>query len=152
MKIETGENNPILRKKSQPIEPACRQGRKIDERILDLIKDMRKIMLKLDGVGLAACQIGKNIRLFVVNPDLSKKWVFINPEILKISKKTDIAEEGCLSLPGIFLPIKRARSLKIKALDENGKEFELKAKELLARVIQHETEHLDGILIVDKHD
>ena len=61
-------------------------------------------------------------------------------------------EEGCLSLPGLFLPIKRVTSLKIKALDENGKEFKLKAKGLLARVIQHENDHLNGILITDKYE
>lgn len=150
MKIQTGQNNPILRKKSQTIEPACRRGGKIDGEIQVLAKEMLKIMIKNNGVGLSACQVGKNIRMFVVPKELSKKWVFINPEIIKLSKKTEIMEEGCLSLPGIFLKIKRAKSLKIKALDENGKEFKLKAKDLLARVIQHENDHLDGILITDK--
>jgi len=108
-------------------------------------------MLKLDGVGLAAPQIGKNIQLFVVNPKLSKKYIFINPEISKISKKTKTIEEGCLSMPGVYKKIPRAKSLKIKAIDETGKEFELKAKDLLARVIQHEIDHLNGILIIDKN-
>ncbi|PJE57652.1 MAG: peptide deformylase [Candidatus Portnoybacteria bacterium CG10_big_fil_rev_8_21_14_0_10_38_18] len=140
--IEKGENNPILRQKSQPIA-------EIDESILNLIKDMIETMFKLDGVGLAACQVGKNIQLFVVNPKLSKKYIFINPEIIKISKKTEAMEEGCLSLPNVFIKIKRARSLKIKAIDENGKQFKLKAKDMLARVIQHEIDHLNGKLIVD---
>ena len=142
LKIETGQNNPILREKSQTIE-------KIDENILNLAKDMIETMTKKDGVGLAAPQIGKNIRLFVVHPTLSKKTVFINPEISKISKQTDVTEEGCLSLPGIFIKKERAKSLKIMATDENGKEFKLKAKNLLARVIQHEIDHLNGILIID---
>lgn len=145
MKIETGQNNPILRKKSQPIK-------KITADILDLAKGMIEIMNKNDGIGLSACQVGKNIRMFVILSELSSdKKVFINPEIIKISKKTEILEEGCLSLPGITLLIKRAKSLKIKALDENNKQFKLKAKDLLARVIQHEIDHLNGILITDKN-
>jgi len=142
LKIETGQNNPILRQKTQKIE-------KIDEDILNLIKEMTETMVKVDGIGLAANQVDKSIRLFVINPDLSKKTVFINPEIIKISKKSEIQEEGCLSLPEVFLSIKRAKSLKIKAIDENSKKFKLKAKGLLARAIQHEIDHLNGILICD---
>lgn len=150
LKIQKGKNNPILRKKSQPIEPALtRRGRKIDEDILKLAQDMIETMYKVDGVGLSACQIGKNIRMFVLPKELCEKQVFINPEIIKMSKKTNTIDEGCLSLPGLFLRTKRADSLKIKALDENGKSFKLKVKDLLARVIQHELDHLNGILIVD---
>ena len=143
LKIETGQNNLILRKKSQPVE-------KLDGEVLELVKGMIETMNKNNGVGLSACQVGKNIRLFIINPELSKKCVFINPEIIKISKKTEIIEEGCLSLPDVFVKKERAKSLKIKALDENGKEFKLKAKDILARTIQHEMNHLDGILITDK--
>jgi len=143
LEIQKGENNSILRKKSQSIK-------KIDEEIKVLTKDMLKIMNKNNGIGLSACQVGKNIRLFVVPKELSKKYVFINPKVITISKKLDVMEEGCLSLPGLFLPIKRATSLKIKALDENNKKFKLKATDLLARVIQHEIDHLNGILITDK--
>ncbi len=143
LKIEIGQNNPVLRTISQPIE-------NVKNDILNLAKDMVETILKIDGVGLAAPQIGKNIRLFVVNPNLSKKAVFINPEILKTSKKTEVLEEGCLSLPGIFISKKRAKSLKIKATDKTGKEFKIKAKDILARAIQHEIDHLNGILIIDK--
>jgi len=142
LKIETGQNNPILRQKTQKIE-------KIDGEILNFIQSMIKTMIQDNGIGLAANQTGKSMRLFVINPDLSKKTVFINPEITKISKKSEIQEEGCLSLAGIFLPIKRAKSIKIKAIDENNEQFKLKAKGLLARAIQHELDHLDGILICD---
>jgi len=143
MKIQTGKNNPILRKKSLPVE-------EVNNNIRKLAKEMIRIMIKNNGIGLSACQVGKNIRMFVVHPELSKKQVYINPKIIKISKRTDIMEEGCLSLPGVFIPIKRAKSLKIKAVDEDGKEFTMKAKGLLARVIQHENDHLNGILITDK--
>jgi len=148
LKIQKGRNNPILRKKSLEIKRDFQRG------TLDiphkLAEDMLEIMIKNDGIGLSACQVGKNIRLFVVPREMSEHWVFINPKIIKVSRKTDVAEEGCLSLPGIFVPVKRVKSLKIKALDEKGEEFKLKAKGLLARVIQHEYDHLDGILIIDK--
>jgi len=144
LKIETGQNNPILREKSQTIE-------KIDGSVLQLTKDMIETMYKSNGVGLTACQVGKNIRMFVIAKELSKKQIFINPEIIRISTKTNTVEEGCLSLPGIFSQIKRPASLKIKAIDENGKKFKLKAKNLLARAIQHEIDHLNGILVVDKN-
>ncbi len=142
LQIQKGENNPILRQKSTPIK-------NITEEILNLINDMTETMKKVDGVGLAAPQVGKNIQLFVVNPKLSKKYIFINPEISKMSKKTKTIEEGCLSMPGVYKKIPRAKSLKTKAIDENGKEFELKVKDLFARVIQHEIDHLNGILIID---
>ena len=140
--IEKGENNEILRKKSLPIES-------VDEKVLNLAKDMIETMIKNNGVGLAACQIGTNIRMFVINKDLAKKQTFINPEIIKLSKKTETCDEGCLSFPDLFKKIPRAKSLKIKAIDENGKKFKLKARRLCARAIQHEMEHLDGILLVD---
>lgn len=142
LKILTGKNNPVLRKKSESVK-------KINEEILELIKNMNETIIKDNGAGLSACQVGKNIRIFVVNADFSKKRVFINPEIIKLSKKTEIVEEGCLSLPDSFVLVQRAKSLKIKAFDENGKEFKLKAKDILARIIQHENDHLNGILICD---
>lgn len=145
LKIETGQNNPILREKSQTIE-------KIDEEIKILAKDMIETIIRKNGIGLSACQVGKNIRMFVIAKELSKKQIFINPEIIRISTKTNAVEEGCLSLPGIFSRIKRPVSLKIKAIDENGKKFKLKAKNLLARTIQHEIDHLNGILIIDKYE
>jgi len=134
LKIETGKNNPILSNGD----------------VQKLAEDMLEIMEKNNGIGLSACQIGKNVQLFVIPKNLSTYWTFINPEITKLSKKTQTIEEGCLSLPNVFIPVKRAKSLKIKALNENNKQFKIKAKGLLARVIQHENDHLHGILITDK--
>jgi peptide deformylase len=145
LKIEIGQNNPILRKKSLEIK-------EINSDIQKLANDMIETMNKNNGVGLATNQIGKNIRIFVIAKEVSKKQVFINPEIIKISNKTEKSEEGCLSLPNVFLKIKRAKSLKIKAIDERGKEFKLKAKGLLAHAIQHELDHLNGVLILDKNE
>lgn len=150
LEIQKGENNPILRKKTQPTP--TRRGGKIDETILKLAQDMIETMEKNDGIGLAANQIGRSIRMFVLPKELFKKQIFINPEIIKTSKGTETIEEGCLSVPGVVLPIKRVKSIKIKALDENNKQFKLKAKGIPARVLQHEIDHLDGILITDKHE
>lgn len=123
----------------------------VDDRILDLAKDMIETMIRNNGLGLAACQVGINARMFVISKDLSKKQIFINPEIIKLSNKAEVCDEGCLSFPGLFKKIPRAKSLKIKAIDEKNKEFIIRAKGLCARAIQHEMEHLDGILIVDKN-
>lgn len=149
MIIEKGKNNKILHKKSLKIK-------EVNNDIKKLAKDMIETMTKNDGTGLAAPQVGKNIRIFVIPKELSpacrrgkKKQVFINPEIIKTSKKIEEMEEGCLSLPNTFITIKRAKSIKMNALDENNKEFSLKANGLLARVIQHENDHLNGILITD---
>jgi len=142
LNLQTGKDNQILRKKSQPIT-------EINQEILSLIKDMQETMKKDNGIGLSACQIGKDLRLFVIDNNYTHKCVFINPEIIKLSKRTEMVEEGCLSLPGMFVPVKRSLSLKIKAMNESGKEFKIKAKDILARAIQHEYDHLNGILICD---
>jgi len=140
--IEKGENNKILRQKSAPVEI-------INADILALAKDMIETMIKNNGVGLAAAQVGKNIRMFVINREFSPKQIFINSEIVKMSRKTETIEEGCLSFPGLYKKIPRAKVVKITAIDENGKRFKLKAKGILARIIQHEMDHLNGILIID---
>jgi peptide deformylase len=153
LEIQKGENNPILRKKSLPIKSALiRQGREINDYVRKTAKNMIKTMKKNKGVGLSACQVGKNIRMFVVAKEICDKQIFVNPEIIKISKNNDVIQEGCLSVPRSIVPIKRALSLKIKALDENNEPFKLKAEGLLARVIQHEMDHLNGILITDHHE
>lgn len=132
----------VLRKKSKVVE-------KIDNRTLTLIEDMIDTMYEADGVGLAAPQVGILKRLFVIDIyDGEGPRVFINPEILeKSGEQTD--EEGCLSLPGRHKPVKRANKIKIKALDVNGNEFVLNAEEFLARAIQHEYDHLEGVLFID---
>jgi len=110
---------------------------------------MIQIMLGHDGVGLAAPQIGRNIRLIVVRY-LDGDLVLINPKICKKSWLKEWDEEGCLSVPGIVGDVKRCKKITIKFLDENGKLRQLTGQGLLARVIQHEVDHLDGILFIDK--
>ncbi|MFN7181172.1 MAG: peptide deformylase [Planctomycetota bacterium] len=118
-----------------------------------LIPKMFEIMYKYNGVGLAATQIGLSYRIFVINieQDRNKKGekVFLNPTILAKDGEED-AGEGCLSVPGIFVNIKRAAKVKVKAMDENFEEFEIEMEGLGARAIQHETDHLDNILIIDR--
>lgn len=111
-------------------------------------------MVEWDGVGLAANQVGRDLELFVIHKTLAEEnnvpEVFINPEIAAYAKDRDEMEEGCLSLPGYFALISRAKKIKIKAMDITGKKIRFKAKGFLARVLQHETDHLHGLLIKDR--
>lgn len=120
----------------------------------ELISAMREDMKKNNGVGLAANQVGSDLSIFVIDQELAKtnnvSDAFINPEITEYSKEEDEMEEGCLSIPEYYAPIKRAKKIKIKALDENGNKIKFKARGFLARVLQHETDHLNGIVIRDK--
>ncbi len=139
-----------------------------ERKIRDLIKKMSDVLsLSETGVALAAPQIGESLRVFIVDknsllprepedkPENKKRkkidpWVFINPIIKKISQKKNIVPEGCLSVEGMFGTIKRAEKLSVEAHDENGKKFTRGASDLLAQIIQHETDHLNGVLFIDK--
>ncbi len=135
--------DPVLRKKCKPLE-------KITQEDKELIRNMASTMYQNNGIGLSASQVGVLKRISVVNVEDGKGLrVFINPEI--IEKKGEIIfEEGCLSIPGLFLKIKRAKEIMVKALNEEGKEFKLKADGLLAICLQQEIDHLNGILIIDR--
>ena len=119
-----------------------------------LILDMKNAMQEHKGVGLAANQIGKDLSIFVIDEVLAKEngvsEVFINPEITDYSKDKDEMEEGCLSIPEYFVQIPRSKKIKIKFIDENGDKKKIKARGFLARVLQHETDHLNGLTIKDK--
>jgi len=137
--------NPILRKKSVEIT----EKRIPSKELQKLCKDMAVTMREKDGIGLAAPQIGKNIRLIVVN---TKDGVLcmLNPIIKNKSWKKEWHEEGCLSVPGVFGKVKRHKKLTCLYLDKKGKKKKAAAQGLLAFVIQHEVDHLDGILFIDK--
>jgi peptide deformylase len=147
LKVETGTDNPILRKKSLPVS-------KFDKKLKKFLKDMTETMIKKDGVGLAAPQVGVNERIVVINFRIAKsKWQTIplfNPEILDASLATKCEDEGCLSLPGVVGKVDRFEKVIAKFLDEKGEKQVLELKGLNARVIQHEIDHLDGILFIDK--
>ncbi len=144
-KILTGPD-PILRKKCEPLE-------KVDEETKKLMDDMLETMYAAPGIGLAAIQVGILKRLVVIDiskEEEKKKPIFlINPQIIHQSKNTSVYEEGCLSLPGQFAEIERPAECTIKYIDYNGKEKELKSDGLLATCIQHEVDHLNGILFID---
>ena len=133
-----------LREKSAPVE-------EITEEIKALAAEMIKTMYKAEGVGLAAPQIGRNIRMFVADSG-SGAQVFINPQITATSVELAEMEEGCLSVPGIYEKIARPQSVRIRAQDESGKKRVIEATGYLARIIQHEYDHLDGVLFIDKID
>ncbi len=140
------EPDPILRKKSENLE-------KVDDELKKLLDEMLETMYAAPGIGLAAVQIGILKRLIVI--DISKEnekknpLFLINPKIISKSESTSIYEEGCLSLPGHFAEIERPAECKVKYLDYNGKEKEIRAKGLLSTCIQHEIDHLDGVLFID---
>ena len=140
------EPDPILRKKSELLPQVNNDTRK-------LLDDMLKTMYAAPGIGLAAVQIGILKRIIVIDitkKEEKKKPIFlINPEIIFQSKETSIYEEGCLSLPGHFAEIERPAKCKIKYIDYNDKEAELEAEGLLSTCIQHEIDHLNGILFID---
>ena len=116
-----------------------------------LIKEMIRVCRKHEGIGLAAPQVGLNIRLIIVNLEEYKVPPFplINPEIKSSSFKKLEAEEGCLSVPGKFAKVKRAEKVDVRAQNLQGKAVEFKADGMLARVLQHEIDHINGILFVD---
>lgn len=120
----------------------------------NLILGMKENMKSNNGVGLAANQIGKNMSVFIIDEKLAQENnisdVFINPEITEYSKEKNILEEGCLSIPEYYTGIKRSKKIKIKFIDGNGKKVKTKAKGFLARVLQHETDHLNGLTIKER--
>lgn len=138
--------NKVLRQKAAPID-------KIDQSVLTLAQDLKDTLAtEENGVGLAATQIGVSRRMFILNiPSMEiENMVFINPEIIEKSQETDTCEEGCLSIPGIEASVTRSLSIKLKALNIEGEEVEYECEDFLARAVQHETDHLDAILFIDR--
>ncbi len=133
----------ILREKGEPVKT-------FDNALAILVDAMFETMGDADGVGLAAPQIGLAQRFFVVDTKQpGERLVFINPQIMETSVEQVSYEEGCLSIPGAFAHIVRPAEVTVQALDLKGKPFTLKATNLLARVIQHENDHLNGVLFID---
>ena len=135
--------HPTLRKIAEPVDAA-----EINQEFID---DMIKTMVEEDGVGLAAPQMNVSKRIMIAS-DLENIYVMINPEIEAYSEKSATDAEGCLSLPGLQAMVQRPEKVIVKALDREGKPLKITAKGLLARVIQHEVDHLNGVLYVDKMD
>lgn len=139
--------HPALRWKSRPVT-------QIDKQLRTTVRKMFDLMYEHRGVGLAANQVALPYRLFVVNitaeaDEKDEEFVFINPEIVQ-RKGTDVNEEGCLSLPSLYGQVRRAEEIVVEAFDLKGRQFSLEVKDLPSRVIQHENDHLDGVLFVDR--
>lgn len=134
--------DPVLKKPAVDVEV-------VDDEIRKLLDDMIETMHDYNGAGLAGPQIGVSKRLFVIEFD-NKIFKVINPKIKNIYGEDEIAEEGCLSVPEIYEKVKRKHNIEIEYLDENGEKQDRKIEGFLARVFQHEADHLDGILFVEK--
>ncbi len=135
--------NPILRKRSQPVK-------KVDKFIEKLVDEMKKTLLKskIPAVGLSAPQIGELLRVIIYRED-DKIHALINPKIIKKEGKI-VIEEGCLSIPGIYGDVERANKILISGISLTGKSVELEKEGLTAVIIQHEIDHLDGVLFIDR--
>lgn len=145
MKIVTYPD-PVLLQEAEPLET-------VDDEVRERVSEMFRLMYEARGIGLAGNQVDWPVQVFVINlaadPEGGQEAVFINPKI--VSKKGRVvAEEGCLSIPGLVGPVPRATSIRMEATNLDGERFEVEATELFARVLQHEFDHLQGILFVSK--
>lgn len=144
MKLEILKNpNPLLRVKTVKVKDCL--AKDVQELILNMIETMQAN----NGVGLAATQVGSNLRICVIETE-GTQYVLINPQVTAKSKIKFISEEGCLSFPGKFFPISRSKDVQVRYINENGKSSKIKGRDLLAKALQHEIDHLDGILIIDR--
>lgn len=146
LKIITGKDSPILRTKCQPVQ-------KFDKQLKALVEDMNDTMVKAKGVGIAAPQVGVDARVFlaVLGADGKNPLTIpmVNPEITWFSEEAEIEEEGCLSLPKQFGKVERPVEVIVEFQDLKGMTKNLKLKKLDARVVQHELDHLNGVLFID---
>ncbi len=144
--------DPVLREPTRPIESANLSE---DEDVRALYRDLVDTMYAYSGVGIAAIQIGDLRQMFVIEAaavggsESDDPLAFINPEISWQSDEKERADEGCLSFPGVFVPIERSTRARVRALNLAGESFELEGEGLLARAFQHELDHLTGRLVVD---
>ncbi len=136
--------DPVLKTRAAPVES-------FDESLVRLTQDMLATMREQEGVGLAANQVGRLKRVFVAAIE-DEEYVIVNPVLADWSETTESVPEGCLSIPGIQVDVERPTEVTVSGQDASGKPLELRATDLLARVLQHEVDHLDGVLILDRTD
>ncbi len=132
----------VLLHKAAPVE-------QINAEVRDLVNEMFVVLREAQGLGLAAPQVGRSLRLFVVSVPAEEPRAFINPEILETSVEEVLLEEGCLSIPGMYANLQRPAAVRVQAYNTAGKPFTLGAEGMVARVIQHELDHLNGVLFWD---
>ena len=121
-----------------------------DDELRDLVDRMKRLMRDAHGIGLAATQVGVLRRVFVFTPSKDVVAVVANPEIVERSDGTDVVEEGCLSIQGVLVPIERPLGITLVGKDENGEDVRFELDDIFARAAQHEVDHLDGVLIIDR--
>jgi len=147
---------PILRYPDPRLREKSREVTQFDDGLRQLVADMTDTMYAANGAGLAAIQVGEPLRLFIVDGHVcgdaedSPPRVFANPELMSISDECQTGDEGCLSFPNIYVPVKRGQRARVRALDVDGKPFEIEGEALFARALQHENDHLVGRLLIDQ--
>ncbi|HVZ87750.1 MAG TPA: peptide deformylase [Polyangia bacterium] len=147
---------PIVRFPDPKLRQRSAEIGAVDDGLRQLVADMAETMVAADGAGLAAIQVGAPVRLFLIDGHVAggeegaPARVFINPEIVQISEEAQTGDEGCLSFPNIFVPVKRGMRARVRAMDLDGKVFEAEGEGLFARALQHETDHLNGKLLIDQ--
>jgi peptide deformylase len=147
---------PIVRFPDPKLRQRSAEVGAVDDGVRQLVADMAETMNAAEGAGLAAIQVGAPVRLFIVDGHVaggaegSPAKVFINPEIVEISDESQTGDEGCLSFPNIFVPVKRGMRARVRAMDLEGQTFEAEGEGLFARALQHETDHLNGKLLIDQ--
>ena len=134
--------DPVLKKKSKEVKEISEEEKKFSQ-------DLIETMVKKDGIGIASPQIGVLKKIIVVQTQ-SGPQVFVNPKIIKKSKETETEEEGCLNFPGIFLDIKRSKRVEVEAENLKQEKIYIKATGLTAKIFQHEIDHLEGTVILDR--
>ncbi len=134
--------HPALRRRADPIPEVTPQVRRLADEMLAVMKEH-------EGIGLAATQVDRMVRLFVTRAPDDRERVFINPELIRTGIETEVREEGCLSIPGPRADVERPAHVRIQARNRRGRLFALDAEGMLARVIQHEFDHLNGRLFID---
>lgn len=147
LKIIIGADNPILRAVSEPVT-------RFDDELKKFVKQMNAAMVAAKGLGIAAPQVGRNARVFLAVLNYGTKEqvtvAMVNPKIVSHSDDKEVGEEGCLSLPGIYGQVERFRELTVEFFDPDGERHSLTLEGLNARVIQHENDHINGILFIDR--
>jgi peptide deformylase len=132
-----------LKMQARPVE-------EFDEQLVKLADRMKQLMHDANGIGLAATQVGVLQRLFVFQPDEGDPVAVVNPALEDVSEETDVADEGCLSIQGVTVPVERALSLTLVGKDEHGADVRFELEGYVARCAQHEADHLDGVLMLDR--
>lgn len=147
----TDADRPIVKIPAEVLRQKAQEVTKVTKKSQLLIDDMVRIMKEANGVGLAAPQLGLLQRIIVIAPDGMRPTALVNPKIIK-AEGEQIGQEGCLSIPGLYGDVKRAFYVEVEAYDRRGRPFTYEFEGMPARVVQHEIDHLEGILFIDKVD